>query len=621
MSRLWKIVFLVVWCVAPFGAHAQMSVADSLVAIGDSLRKSYCFEESLNAYNNALEQITDTVPTLEDSLFASMVNEKLLLSENGKNMCSFVYEPVVIAKQKFSIEDFFLYYPIKDRSWRSVPNQLDTVSGKYAKAIYAPDDEDVIYFSSVDKEGIRNIYTTRLADTLWTYPSLLNEQMTSVSDEIYPMLSPDGKRLFFASDGLYGVGGYDLYVSQWDEETADWSVPVNMGFPYSSPANDFLFVNSSDDKYTLFASDRDCQGDSVWVYVLEYDDTPVRNPVSDPEKLLLLSLLEPSSGVELRGGGDVKSDILENEQTRNYMSKMAQVRALRDSIALCETSLADHRERYSHVEDEQERQKIGAEILGEEAMIPVFQKKLDDATRELQQIEMNFLFSGVVIDPAHLLDEAEREVVAETASYTFSKMLMGEPLHLEIEIPLPEYDYSFKVLDTAQVIKDFLIPEGIVYQIQVTTSSRPVSLKSLKGMAPVFETTSSSGRYIYRAGLFSTYKEVISNLNTVKKLGFKNAYVVGYVDGKEMQVGKVRNIENERKKTVKEYFQVLIYPAGGNLDPVAMAGIRQQAGEKDIARNEDGYFVGPFENKGDATALIEFIEVMGYGDAKLEKIQ
>ena len=57
----------------------------------------------------------------------------------------------------------------------------------------------------------------------------------------------------FASKGLYGVGGYDLYVSELDKETGDWSIPVNMGFPYSSPYNDFLLVNSEDGKYTFNA--------------------------------------------------------------------------------------------------------------------------------------------------------------------------------------------------------------------------------------------------------------------------------------------------------------------------------------------------------------------------------
>ena len=63
-----------------------------------------------------------------------------------------------------------------------------------------------------------------------------------------------------------------------------------------------------------------------------------------------------------------------------------------------------------------------------------------------------------------------------------------------------------------------------------------------------------------------------------------------------------------------------IIPVGGDADSAAMAGIRQQAGGKDIARVEGGLVVGPFENKTDAVALVEFVEIMGYGDAELETI-
>ena len=77
----------------------------------------------------------------------------------------------------------------------------------YAQAIYAPDDEEIIYFSAEDSDGIRNIYMTQLRDSLWTRPALLNEEMTSYGDEVYPTVSADGKAMYFASNGLYGVGG------------------------------------------------------------------------------------------------------------------------------------------------------------------------------------------------------------------------------------------------------------------------------------------------------------------------------------------------------------------------------------------------------------------------------
>ena len=225
------------------------------------------------------------------------------------------------------------------------------------------------------------------------------------------------------------------------------------------------------------------------------------------------------------------------------------------------------------------------------------------------------------MDPDKLLAEAEREIISETPDYVFVKMNIGEPLTLEIEKPAPKFDYSFKILDQGQIVEDNTIPQGIVYQIQIFSTSAPASVKSLKGLSPVFELRSPTGRYIYRVGIFNTYLDVLSHLNKVKKRGFKSAYIVGYVDGKEMSVGKVRSKEAERKNAAVTLYNVRIIPAETGMDSVAIEGVRQQSGGKDVSRVDGAIVVGPFDNKTSALALIEFVEVMGYGDAGLEIVR
>ena len=620
-SYIYMIAAIAMLFSTPF-VQAQDRRAKELVAQGDSLRNIYRFNESVECYTGALRLLDEASGTSGDSLFREVLSEKLLLSENGKNMSAYTYIPNVIARHRFSLEDFFLYYPLKDSSWRKAPNALDPISGPYAKAVYVPSDSKTIYYSAPDNDGIRNIYRTTNAGSVWTLPSLLNEKMMSESDEIYPMVSSDGKHLYFASKGLYGVGGYDLYVSEWDEDAEDWSVPVNMGFPYSSPANDFLLVNSEDGRYTLFASDRGCSKDSVWVYVLEHDSMPLRTSVDDPQELLRLSYMNPSKEQKADLHSEVKSQIPENADTRRYMDKMAQVRALKDSITLCEKLLDGYREKYSMMDGGSEKAKLEMAILNNESLIPVYQKRLDESVRQLQEVEMDFLFSGVVIDPDRLLVEAEREIVTEGPDYVFSKMSMGEPLVLEIEKPVTKFDYSFKILDKGQFAEDNTVPDGIVYQIQIFSTSQPASVASLKGLSPVFVSRSSSGRYVYRVGVFNTYADVLACLNKVKKRGFKGAYVVGYIDRKEMSVKKVRDTEAARKKSVAEtlYYNVTVVPSG-ELDSVAMGGIRQQSAGKDIARVGERLVIGPFENRAEAASLVEFVQVMGYGQVTLDAIK
>ena len=609
----------VLMCLAVSLDAQQQQKIDSLILQGDLLRSGYRFDQSIDTYYEAMDIAEDSTFMLTDSLQRMKISDRILLSENGKNMAAFAGKPVVVAKHRFPVKDFYLYYPLPDKSWRKTPNQLDTLPGsRFRQALYAPENASQIYYSAQDADGIGNIYMTERQDTAWTYPALLNENVTSASNEIYPMLSPDGKSLYFASEGLYGVGGYDLYVSEWDQENNEWSAPVNMGFPYSSPADDFLFVNTPDGEYTIFASNRDCPADSVWVYVLEFDSMPVRHAVEDPEELMELASLDPVDAKERMGGAAaINTDIPENIDIQRYLDKMTEVRILRDSISRQGILLDEDRNRFAMSEDDRERSRLTSEILRRESAIPKLQDSLDRASAQLQKIEMEFLFSGVVIDPDKVMAAADREVVGEATSYTFTKMSLGDRLELKLMDPPVVFDYTFKILPEGQFALDNTIPDGIVYQIQIFSSGVKATVKSLKGLSPVFERKNASGNYIYRVGLFNSYKDVLSRLNQVKRAGFRSAFIVAYIDGQEVSVSKARTQETQKSKS-SDLYEVRVIPTSGELDGAMTEGINQQSGGKDIAKieGEEGvtYIIGPYAGKSEAEKLAEFIRAMGIGE-------
>lgn len=568
----------------------------TLIDLGDSLRTSYRFKESLKIYDSALQLTENELYMAADSLLRLDVQDKILMSENGCSMTGFVDSPKVIARRRFSIEDFFLYYPLQDSCWRSVPNQLDSMSDhSLAKATFIRNQDETVFWSAADNEGIRNIYTSSLRDSLWSLPTLLNEQMTSASDDIYPMLSPDGKSLFFSSAGLYGVGGYDIYVSRWNEDTQDWNAPVNMGFPYSSPYDDFLYIDTEDGHHSVFASNRDCAGDSVWVYVLEYDNVPVRRSVEDPNELLDIARLLPASYSS--GFSAPSSDPGGIPDLQRYMSDMKRVMHLQDSVSYYSALAAEGREAES---------------------LPMFKSLLSQAMKDLHKLEMELLMKGIVVDPDDLFKDESETSVPQVKEFSFVKNNPGLPLDMRFEVPEVKFDYSFKVLEEAQFAEDQTIPSGVVFQIQIFASKKKATMKSLKGLSPVYESSGANAHIVYRVGLFRTYSDVLSNLNTVKKLGFRNAYIVAFLDGKPVTVAKARSKEKE-KPAVQEFFEVRMIPSGGELDSSIASGIRQQAAGKDIARkvNGDGtvvYTVGPFSDKTKADDLVLFVRAMGVKD-------
>ncbi len=580
-------------------ASAQTST-DRLLARADSARLQYDYPSAARLCQEAVDQ---------DSTARAKAEDLLIMSQNGLRMMDFCSQPTVVAKQTFPLKDFFLFYPLKNNSWRKTPNQLDSL-GKddLAGAVYIPEGAKDIYYSAEDEDGIRNIYRTYLADSLWSAPMLINEQMTSSSDEIYPMLSPDGKSLYFASKGLYGMGGYDLYVSNWNPETKDWDVPVNMGFPYSSPYDDFLFINSEDGRYSIFASNRGCSKDSVCIYVLEYDGMPVRKAFSDVAELRQLAALVPANDpTRIDNGSAVEDQDPKSEETRLYIDKIKEVRSLRDSVSRFTSRLDNLRNEYSSASDER-KAELSATIQEKELLLPELNKTLQASVKELQAIEMDFLSKGIVIDASKLQAKADKEVVGAASGYTFSRNSYGPAPKLAIRKPVRKFDYSFMILPEGRFAENNSLPEGLVYQIRIFTQSRKATIQDIKGLSPVFE-RQSGNKFIYSVGVFRSYKDVLANLNKVKKLGFRTAEITAWNDGQGVSVANARKLEELRLYTV------VIYPENGqSLGEAVMTTIHEHS-DKDLVKSvENGSVVfkaGPFENKEEAEVLLNALKALG----------
>ncbi|MDD6151793.1 MAG: hypothetical protein PUB45_05655 [Bacteroidales bacterium] len=402
------------------GEYISLSAIEieDLCQKGRLYAEEYDFDEAFNCFEKAFSLSRDSLQKLT-------IREMMLEQENAVNLRKYCSKPTVVARQVFPLKDFFLYYPLQDHAWRPAPNVLDPDGGEFSRAIYAPERSKEIIFSAQDSLGRRGIMRTAWADTAWTSPSLLLEGMIPPENEIYPMLC--GNKLYFASKGLYGIGGYDIYVSVWDEEAEGWSVPENLGFPYNSPYDDFLFINSDDGKYSIFASNRECPPDSVCLYVLEYEPVPVRSSVDDASELYRLCSLVPSYDLKKVDNSAAMSQGNGDEQTRAYIEKMSELRALKDTLSIHHKELEELRARYNSATDWQ-RVNLADEIVSKEAQLPAIQKRIDTTGKELQQIEMEFLMNGVVIDAGKAVAESDKTIVGVDKSYTFTRKNPGYPL-------------------------------------------------------------------------------------------------------------------------------------------------------------------------------------------------
>lgn len=130
-----------------------------------------------------------------------------------------------------------------------------------------------LYFVRDTKNYKSNIYYSRYIHGEWTSPQAVATVNTRFG-EMAPFLHPDGRSLFFASEGHNGMGGYDIFVCR-RLLNGTWSEPVNLGTPVNTEKNEISFVVSADGKKCYVSSDRDGGFGGYDIYVFDYDDINV----------------------------------------------------------------------------------------------------------------------------------------------------------------------------------------------------------------------------------------------------------------------------------------------------------------------------------------------------------
>lgn len=83
----------------------------------------------------------------------------------------------------------------------------------------------------------------------------------------FPFLMGDGTTIYYASDGEGTLGGYDIFVSRYDSEDDTYLRPSNIGMPFNSAANDYMYAIDELNNLGWFVTDRNQPTDTVCVYV------------------------------------------------------------------------------------------------------------------------------------------------------------------------------------------------------------------------------------------------------------------------------------------------------------------------------------------------------------------
>lgn len=163
--------------------------------------------------------------------------------------------------------------------WSKPTRMKDPINTKYHESSATISKGlDTIYFISERPNGYgkKDIYMAVKDAKSNKWGSLLNvgPVINTEYDEEGVFLMPDGKTMYFSSQGHTSMGGFDIFKTT--KVNGQWSKPENIGYPINTSDDDVFFVISANGLHGYYASYKNDGFGEKDIYLINFldSDTP-----------------------------------------------------------------------------------------------------------------------------------------------------------------------------------------------------------------------------------------------------------------------------------------------------------------------------------------------------------
>lgn len=222
----------------------------------------YRFEDAIKCYEDYINDLSKRKrPTGEA--------EKLLeKSKANFRMLKGVEEVCIIDSFVVNKDRFLEVYKISPESGKLFTyNDFFQNKEEVEATVYETELGNKLYYGERQPDGKLSILARNKMQGEWGKGNLLPASINDSINANYPYVLTDGVTIHYAADGEKSIGGYDIFVTRYNTNTNTYLTPENVGMPFNSPYNDYMYVIDEFNNLGWFASDRHQPGGKVCIYV------------------------------------------------------------------------------------------------------------------------------------------------------------------------------------------------------------------------------------------------------------------------------------------------------------------------------------------------------------------
>jgi len=228
------------------------------------------FEDIYSSKWNESEGMWERAFAVEGELNTETHDAALSIFPDGTGM--YVYKNTVTTTGDI----YYSVYNKDNDTWNTavkMPRPINTTYFESSISITA--DGQPVYFISERPEGHGqgDIYVATKEGGNWTNPKNLGPVINTEFDEKFVFIHPNGRTLYFASDGHLTMGSYDIFKTEMINGV--WSKPVNLGYPINTVNEESTFSLTSDNKTMMIAAEYDDSFGERDIYAIDVSRYPL----------------------------------------------------------------------------------------------------------------------------------------------------------------------------------------------------------------------------------------------------------------------------------------------------------------------------------------------------------